>query len=161
MLTLSQVPISKPSDCWQTPDWLWQRVALALLTQPNQTLYDPCPPNPTVDGLNENWQEHVYCNPPYSNPHPWVLKAREEAGSDRSTSIIFCLNHDHSTDWWADLTPLITTACLVGKRVRFTHPQGEASEPGKRPTILTYYGPYPHRFNAVFHDIGTIIHLVN
>ena len=37
---------------------------------------DPCPAEPTIDGLNTRWTGTVYCNPPYGRMiGNWVRKA--------------------------------------------------------------------------------------
>lgn len=45
-------------------------------------LFDPCPNNPTFDGLNINWRTDMwnYCNPPYTRGEikKWVKKSYDE-----------------------------------------------------------------------------------
>jgi hypothetical protein len=41
-------------------------------------VYDPCPSNPTVDGLHTSWKAYNYVNPPFRDLKQWVLKALEE-----------------------------------------------------------------------------------
>ncbi len=78
--------------------------------------YDPCPYNPEYDytvwprkqnGLNPDWQDKTYVNPPYSQPLPWVEKAIKHSKegkrivmllkADTSTKV-FKLLHEHGAD---------------------------------------------------------------
>jgi succinyl-CoA synthetase alpha subunit len=34
--------------------------------------------NPIINGLDVEWENKTYCNPPYSKPLPWINKAIEE-----------------------------------------------------------------------------------
>lgn len=50
------------------------------------------------DGLIREWGDPTYCNPPYSDPLPWVKKAILEAGKGKR--VVLLLRHDSSTEWW-------------------------------------------------------------
>jgi len=65
--------------------------------------FDPCPllNDHQVDGLMRNWKDKTYCNPPYSNPLPWVEKAIEE--NKKGKTIVMLLRVDTSTKWFAKL----------------------------------------------------------
>ena len=41
-------------------------------------LFDPCPVNPTFDGLDVHWQSANYCNPPFQHATTWARKAVKE-----------------------------------------------------------------------------------
>lgn len=60
----------------QTPDEV-----LAFVRRTIGPFYDPCPANPTEDGLKTCWhlKRAVYINPPYSDLTPWLAKAVEES----------------------------------------------------------------------------------
>ena len=61
----------------QTPDEV-----LAFVRQTIGPFYDPCPANPTENGLKVSWHRRkraVYINPPYNNLSPWLAKAVEES----------------------------------------------------------------------------------
>lgn len=82
------------SDSYPTDDWL-KRVF--------GNWYDPCPlnDNPEFDGLALDWGFRTFCNPPYSNPLPWVRKGIEEANAGKC--VVFLLKHDSSTKWFREL----------------------------------------------------------
>ena len=58
---------------------------------------DPCPIN-GEGGLDRRWGKSVFMNPPYSNPTPWVKKAREE--SLIGSVVVGLLRGDTSTKWF-------------------------------------------------------------
>jgi hypothetical protein len=78
----------KKSDEWKTPDDFMQFF---------QEFDDPALSG-KIDGLTREWNDPTYCNPPYSNPLPWVKKAIQEA--DNGKRVIMLLRHDSSTEWW-------------------------------------------------------------
>lgn len=61
---------------------------------------DPCPLNGS-GGLEREWGDWVYVNPPFSDISPWVAKAIE--ASRRGKLVVMLVPHDPSTRWWQDL----------------------------------------------------------
>ena len=80
------------TDHCKTPGWLLQRF---------KGYFDPCPSYPDFDGLNIDWQEKNYCNPPYSNKIPWIKKAIEESKKGRLTTMLLPTATDAA--WFHDL----------------------------------------------------------
>lgn len=80
------------NDHYPTPSWLRNIFP---------SFFDPCPLHSTEDGLNMEWGEWCYVNPPYSNPLPWIEKAIEE--SKKGKTIVMLLPVDTSTKWFSKL----------------------------------------------------------
>lgn len=68
---MNKVLFSKKSDYWNTPDDLY------FLYMDNG-YFDPCPSFPMFNGLEIEWRNKNFVNPPYSNIRLWVDKAIEE-----------------------------------------------------------------------------------
>jgi hypothetical protein len=102
---------TKPSDNYATPSWIMSMF---------EGWYDPCPlnPNPTVDGLKEDWKDKTYVNPPYSNPLPWVLKSIEE--NKKGKRIALLLKLDCSTRWYRELMNANAHIIFINERVKFS-----------------------------------------
>ena len=62
--------IMKESDFWCTPLDLYP-----------VDCFDPCPKNPSFDGLSVDWFGNVFCNPPYSQIDLWVDKALQQVSN--------------------------------------------------------------------------------
>ena len=96
------------ADEWKTPPDLYSFF---------QAWDDPALPG-HHDGLTRQWQDPTYCNPPYSDPRPWVEKAIAEAR--RGTRVVMLLPHDSSTEWWRLLHEEGAYFAAVLGRIRFS-----------------------------------------
>ena len=80
----------------------------------------------SIDGLTTPWvainSGPAWCNPPFKDVKPWLLKARHEAGANNVLSCV--LTHmDHSTDWFATGMALASEVVLINPRINFIqHP---------------------------------------
>ena len=111
---------TKLSDKWTTPEWL-----IDLF----KGYYDPCPLNPIEDGLNTNWKDYTYVNPPYSEPLKWVLKAIKE--NKKGKTIVLLLKLDSSTRWYRELINANAHILLFNERLHYSD-----SNPAKFPSML-------------------------
>ena len=106
----------KPSDSRRTPDWI-----LKIF----DNWFDPCPlnRNPTVDGLNLEWPNKTFINPPYSNPSLWVMKAIEE--SKKGKTMVLLMRFDPTTKYFRALMEAKAHIFYCGERMKFLTPEGE------------------------------------
>ena len=109
-------------DEWKTPQHL-----MAYFREWD----DPCLPGKT-DGLEREWQDPTYCNPPYSNPRPWVEKAIATAAKGRR--VVMLLKHDSSTEWWRLLHEAGAMFCPIIGRLKFS----ESTTPANFPSVLVF-----------------------
>ena len=81
--------------------------------------FDPCPlnENPSFNGLNINWKNKTYVNPPYSKPRPWIIKAIEE--NKKGKTIVMLLRMDTSTKWFKNLQEAGATFLWINGRLKF------------------------------------------
>lgn len=69
---MNKVLFSKKSDHWKTPKNIYDYYII------KNSFFDPCPYHAKFDGLNIEWKDTNFVNPPYSNIKDWVDKAIEE-----------------------------------------------------------------------------------
>lgn len=93
------------TDNYKTPEWL------------KLPFFDPCPLNPEFNGLEIEWEEWNFVNPPYSNPLIWVKKAIEE--SKKGKHVILLLKNDCSTKWYRLLQENNAHFFYCNERVKF------------------------------------------
>ena len=62
------------TDLWSTSTEFLQEITKGV------QFFDPCPENPTFDGLTADWSRDLlnYVNPPYSNLRTWTAKCVQE-----------------------------------------------------------------------------------
>ncbi len=103
---------SKYDSC-ETPKWLYDE-----LDKEFHFNDDPCP----VDGnggLDREWGNSTFMNPPYSTPLPWCRKAVEEM--KKGKLIVGLLRGDTSTKWFHNyVLPYAELRFLKG-RLRFSY----------------------------------------
>jgi len=94
--------------------------------------FDPCPlnPDPTENGLEIEWEDRTYVNPPYSKPLPWVIKAIEE--NKKGKLVVMLLRMDTSTRWFKELQEANAVFMWINGRLRF----GDTGKPANFPSML-------------------------
>ena len=118
-----------PSREWTTDDWYtppdvvsWAELVLGGID------CDPAwSPNSHVkprilgidgakhDGLQQLWPGSVWCNPPYSDPRPWI----ERCCSRRGNRTLLLLKFDPSTKAWSMLWDHADAVVTFSSRLRF------------------------------------------
>lgn len=68
---MDKVLFSKNSDNWRTPKIIYEYYM-------KLGFYDPCPYESEFDGLQIEWKEKNFVNPPYSQISKWVDKSIEQ-----------------------------------------------------------------------------------
>jgi hypothetical protein len=96
------------NDDIKTPDWLMNHF---------KEHFDPCPLNSKCDGLEINWSDPSFVNPPYSNPLAWVKKAIEE--SHKGVDVVLLLRVDTSTEWYKLLMEENPHIAFFNERIKF------------------------------------------
>lgn len=83
-------------DDWETPPAFYAR-----LDEEFHFAFDPCPHNPTFDGLSVEWKFPAFVNPPYRSKDlsVWTLKCREEG---RRGTVVALLPVRTGVAWWHD-----------------------------------------------------------
>lgn len=121
----------KESDSRATPKWLMNVFS---------NWFDPCPLNlkPSVNGLELEWKDKTYVNPPYSNPLPWVKKAIEE--NKKGKTIALLLRLDTTTEAFRLLRDAGVHMFYCGERLRFIKIGEEKNYLSPFPSVLYILG---------------------
>ncbi len=92
---------------------------------------------PAIDGLAQSWAgERVWCNPPYSNIEPWVVKAGESGAE--LVVMLLPANRTEQGWWQRHIEPYrdgygrISVEFMKG-RMRFIGHTAEGIKPNERP----------------------------
>mgnify|MGYP001453715948 CR=1 FL=1 len=123
---------TKESDNRATPRWLLEVF---------EGWFDPCPlnPNPITDGLEIEWKDKTYVNPPYSKPLPWIEKAIEE--NKKGKRIALLLRIDPSTRWYRSLMAAGAHFFYSGERIAFTTPEGITQKSNRTSMLVILQKP--------------------
>jgi hypothetical protein len=144
-------------DHWQTPPYILEAAVWFLKSLPNITeVFDPCPPNPQLDGLAIEWPPGTFINPPFSQYAKWV-----DHGIKQKPEQIWICHHNHDTRWFRKLMDYSDAISLLTKRVNFIHPENghqPGSAIGKCQSIV-YRGRYVDHFEGHFCDLGRVLRI--
>lgn len=72
---------SKKTDDWATPSYMYKWYM-------DKGYFDPCPLNPTFNGLEIDWKDLNFVNPPYSQLKRWIEKSIEEHRKGRAVHLL-------------------------------------------------------------------------
>jgi len=99
---------------WQTPDEVYKS-----LDDEFHFDFDPCPANPTFDGLNIKWGFSSYCNPPYGRQvGKWISKGVFESLENKT--VVFLLPARTDTRWFHDyILPYAIEIRFIKGRLKF------------------------------------------
>lgn len=150
------------SDSWCTPRWLVELVMWIL----GRIDLDPCS-NPrscvealqsfdvATDGLSQAWRGRVYCNPPYSNPEPWMRRCFEHY-QGTGLPVVALVKGDWSTQWWQRYVRK-GARCELARRVKFDRPD-KPPMVANFPSALVYWGSRPRQdFEEKSKDFGEVV----
>lgn len=106
----------KKSDSNATPKWLYD-----TLDKEFQFTFDPCPLEPTFNGLEVPWKESNFVNPPFSDIGTWVEKAvhehfKKEGATGKSVFLIPFRPH---TKYWRMVFDYSSEVRVLTEQIRF------------------------------------------
>lgn len=123
---------SKVSDDWATPKWLYEELDAEFHFD-----LDPCPLNPTFDGLEIPWYGNVYLNPPYSMVTEFLIKAHEELRAGRARCVVALLFANTDTNWFHRYVYNQAEIRFLKGRIKFVAPGKKNS--AMRPSMLAIF----------------------
>ena len=106
------------------PDWRTPRGIYEKLDAEFHFDFDPCPPNPTFDGLKIPWGKSNFVNPPYGREIiKWCEKALGEHLNGKTVVMLVASRTD--TQWWHDYIMKADEIRFIKGRLKFEgHPAG-------------------------------------
>lgn len=98
---------------WQTPSAVYQK-----LDKEFEFNFDPCPPGHIYDGLDIEWGESNFVNPPYGREiGKWLKKGYEE--SQKGKLVVFLIPSRTDTRWWHDYVMQAKEIRFIQGRLKF------------------------------------------
>ena len=126
---MNAVLLSSKKMDYQTPKDLYAR-----LDNQFHFDFDPCPVNPTFDGLSLDWGERNFVNPPYgSEIKKWVEKAYREAQKDKLVVMLIPSRTD--TKYWHEYIMEAHQIWFIKGRLRFV----DARNPAPFPSAIVIF----------------------
>lgn len=119
---MNRVLFSSLKQDWRTPDAIYMELAGEFCFD-----HDPCPPNPTVDGLTSEWGESNFVNPPYNNIAAWMKKGWEEWRKGKT--VVFLIPSRTDTKWWHLFCMKATEIRFIEGRLKFKGAKNNAPFP--------------------------------
>jgi len=107
--------------------------------------------NQAYPNSNHGNNHYVWCNPPYSNPMPWINKALES--QKNGLGVVMLLNDDKSVGWFARaLLGVSEVRCIVGDlkengayssgRIGFINGEGKPVNGNNKPQFILVFNPF-------------------
>jgi len=136
----------KPTDYWRTPPEVYD----PLDAEFNFTL-DVCATEDNAlcemyltehdDGLKQSWaNQRCWCNPPYSNVTPWLIKACKESTLNNAL-VVALLKADTSTRWYHTLVSNRAEVRFLDRRVNYIGADGNRAGAPPWPSLIAIYRP--------------------
>ena len=104
------------------------------------------------DFLQDSWLKTMmidfgdlaFCNPPYSNPLPFVKQCVK--WSNNGYAVVILLNNDCSTKWFVEI---VNNASIImpitGGRISFLDQDQSAIKGNNKPQFMAYFAPFGRR----------------
>lgn len=108
------------------------------------------------DGLNKEWSDYVWLNPPYSKDlcSLFIDKLKDEMDAARVLHACVLVNNATDTAWCQKLLRMSAAICLVSGRIRFTDKTGQPANSPLQGQIVVYCGLREGQFMQVFQQVG-------
>jgi phage N-6-adenine-methyltransferase len=113
----------------QRLDWKTPKAVYQVLDSEFHFDYDPCPPNPDINGLATKWGKSNFVNPPYGNQiAKWIEKGFIEHKENNST-VVFLIPSRTDTRWWHDFCMKADEIRFIKGRLKFDDQENSAPFP--------------------------------
>lgn len=127
-------------DEWYTPKWIFDSLGLTFdidVCAPRDLTHVTTPAaaylNEDDDGLSQEWNGIVWCNPPYSAPEAWADKCIEHGNG-------LLLTHIPMNAAWAQRVWTHCDGIRLFQAIEFTRPDGKTQRPGSWLQLAAFGG---------------------
>ena len=118
-------------DNWKTPKAFYEK-----LNEEFGFVFDPCPPNPQFDGLEVQWGNCNFVNPPYGNIiGKWLEKGVEQQQLGKTS--VFLIPSRTDTRWWHNFVMTANEIRFIKGRLHFDDHKNPAPFPS---AIIVFKG---------------------
>lgn len=140
--------MSKPHFSSLRQDWKTPKAVYQTLDAEFSFDHDPCPPNFTIDGLNSDWGQINFVNPPYKTLKQWVKKGYEEYLKGKT--VVFLIPSRTDTIAWHEYCMKAQEIRFIKGRLYFDDLEGRAPFPG----AIVIFKPEPKQntYNDEYRD---------
>lgn len=107
---------------WRTPAALYKE-----LDKEFNFNFDPCPSDPNFDGLNIDWKDRNFVNPPYKNIKDWIKKGYEEY--KKGKLVVFLIPARTDTSYFHIYIYPYAELRFIRGRLKFNDQKGSAPFP--------------------------------
>ena len=108
---------------WNTLQWIYKE-----LNKEFRFDFDPCPSNPTFNGLEIEWGKRNFVNPPYGKEiGKWIKKGFEEW--KKRKLVVFLIPSRTDTKWWHEYVMKANEIRFIEGRLRFDDYKNSAPFP--------------------------------
>ena len=127
----SRVLFKSSNDNWKTPNDVYEK-----LNQEFNFDFDPCPLHSLLDnGLDIEWGNRNFVNPPYSQISKWCEKAYQEASKGKTVVMLIPSRTD--TRYWHDYVMKAQEIRFIKGRLKF----GNSKNSAPFPSCIVVFNP--------------------
>ena len=123
MATINRGLFTSLRGDWRTPRALYQGLDAEFHFD-----FDPCPIKPKIDGLETDWGNINFVNPPYGKEiERWIQKGYTE--SLKGKTIVFLIPSRTDTRWWHEYIMKANEIRFIRGRLKFDDQKNSAPFP--------------------------------
>ncbi len=112
------------------------------------------------DGLEQEWGERVWINPPYSQPQisQFCDALIEKLGTGEVQEACALVNNATETSFGQTLLQACNAVCFPSGRIKFLDTQGNAKGAPLQGQMIVYFGDDVEKFCSGFAEFGVCLH---
>jgi hypothetical protein len=115
-------------------DWTTPKETYIGLDREFHFDFDPCPTNPTFNGLAIEWGKSNFVNPPYGKEiRKWIQKGYEQWKLGKT--VVFLIPSRTDTNWWHNFIMKATEIRFIKGRLKF----GDAKNSAPFPSAIVVF----------------------